>query len=154
MHVERGFEKAKLCGSVYTQKGVKSSHVIKCVERVFCFACLLFCLNLRCQSVWEMCGKGIIFINTFHTIRVLSNFSGAGYATFPSGHPRELLAIKNKWWSTVIQDYLYKLSKGSTIKHLGGAWCKTKKKNSFGGSLKKKNSVKGASEKKNYDWSI
>ncbi len=30
----------------------------------------------------------------------------------------------------------------------GGAWCKTKKKISFGGSPKKKKSVKGASEKK------
>ncbi len=32
-----------------------------------------------------MCGKGIISIDTFHTIRVLSNFAGlAGYATFPA----------------------------------------------------------------------
>ncbi len=35
-----------------------------------------------------MCGKGIIFIDTFHTIRVLSNFAGrAGYATFPPRRP-------------------------------------------------------------------
>ena len=33
-----------------------------------------------------MCGKGIIFIDTFHMVRVLSNFAGlAAYATFPSG---------------------------------------------------------------------
>ncbi len=35
-----------------------------------------------------MCGKGIIFIDTFYTIRVLSNFAGrAGYATFTTRRP-------------------------------------------------------------------
>ncbi len=27
-----GFQKGKLCGSVYTQRGVKSTNVIKCVD--------------------------------------------------------------------------------------------------------------------------
>ncbi len=35
-----------------------------------------------------MCGKGIIFIESFHMIRVLSNFDGrAGFATFPARPP-------------------------------------------------------------------
>ncbi len=35
-----------------------------------------------------MCEKGKIFIDTFHKIRVLSNFAGrARYATFPARRP-------------------------------------------------------------------
>ena len=103
---------------VHTKRVFKSIHLIKCVERVFSSKCSLFCVywgyqngiwNLRTdltdqavgpngsirigiqipyQNVWKMCGKGIIFIDTFHTVRVLSNFAGrAGYATFPARHP-------------------------------------------------------------------
>ncbi len=45
-----------------------------------------------------MCGKGIIFIDTFHTIKVLSNFAGrAGYSTFPPRRPpgnKQILGMK------------------------------------------------------------
>ncbi len=34
-----------------------------------------------------MCGKGIIFIDTFHTIRVKNFAVRAGYATFPPRGP-------------------------------------------------------------------
>ncbi len=78
-----GLDMAKLC--VHTKKGLKSTCFIKCVERVFRWKCSprSICVYWGYQSVWKMCGKGIIFMDTFHTIRVLSNFAGrAGYATF------------------------------------------------------------------------
>ncbi len=38
---------------------------------------------------WKMFGKGIIFIDTFHLIRILLNFAGrASYANFPARCPR------------------------------------------------------------------
>ncbi len=73
---------------VHTKRGVKFTHLKNGVERVFSSKCLLFCVYWGYQNVWQMCGKGIIFIDTFHTIRVLSNFAGqAGYATFPTRLP-------------------------------------------------------------------
>ncbi len=54
--------------------------------------------------------------------------------------------IKRYNWTELLQ--LLK-NKGPTINHLGGAWCKTKKKISFGGSPKKKNPSKGPPKKKN-----
>ena len=114
---------------VHTKRGVKSTHVIKCVERVFSFACLLFCLYLRYQSVWKMCGKSIIFINTFHTIRVLSNFAGrTGYTTFPSRRPQEYWLLKingcQLWYEIICTNPLIR----DTDKYLGlpmiqTEWC-------------------------------
>ncbi len=51
---------------VHTKRGVKSTHFIKCVERVFCLKCSLWCVYWGYLSVWIMCGKGIIFIDTFY----------------------------------------------------------------------------------------
>ncbi len=87
--MERGVWNGKVVGKcVHTKRGLKSTQFIKCVERVFSFKCPLFCVYWGYQSLWKMCGKGITFIDTFHTIRVLPNFAGrAGYATFPPRRP-------------------------------------------------------------------
>ncbi len=82
-----GFETAKLCESVYTRKGGGFNLPISWnvwkgyfPSNVHFFACIW-----DIASVWKVCGKGVIFIDTFHTIRVLSNFARrAGYTTFPS----------------------------------------------------------------------
>ncbi len=73
------------CVEVHTpKKGVRSTHFIKCVKRVFSFKCSLFVCNWWYQSVWKVCGKGIIFIDTLYTIRFLSNFAGRAATHFSS----------------------------------------------------------------------
>ncbi len=80
-------------GAAWGKSGVASSSKFACGQggskRQSCVeVCSLFCVSWGYQSVWKLCGKGIIFIDTFHTIRVLSNFvRQAGYSTFPSRRP-------------------------------------------------------------------
>ncbi len=90
-----GFEKAKLCGSVYTHKkgggGVKSTHFIKCVERVFSSDFFVCIGNVK---VYGNVLKRYNFHRYIPIDKVLSNFAGrAGYATFPARrHPAYCIA--------------------------------------------------------------
>ncbi len=87
--VERGILKRKVVWKcVHTKRVVKSTHFKKCVERMFSSKYSLFCVYWGYQGIWKMCGKGMIFMDTFHTITVLSNFARrAGHATFPARCP-------------------------------------------------------------------
>ncbi len=53
------------------------------MERVSSLKCSLFCVYWGYQSVWKMCGKGIIFIDTFHTITLKKKWSQNGSTLEP-----------------------------------------------------------------------
>ena len=60
LRVERGVQKGKVVENcVHTKRGVKSTNIIKRVERVFSFKCSHVGVYWGYQSVWQMYGKGI-----------------------------------------------------------------------------------------------